>query len=280
MGDGDAAAKLLYKGEKMKETYKKITVDLSRKSNSRLIFARQNDVGARNLLIALTNGGASYLPETDNSVSLNFKRSDGVSGAVAAMIGRLGEIIVTIPQIALGAVGETVCSVSLYDSKNNKLTSSDFYIDVTEEYYSGENIEDSPEYSLLQSVFTEVAKINTAEENRVAAENVRASNEKSRIAAEAKRDEQLVKNLGFGGTCTVQAGKWVGKAQKVSVPDLGEDDLIIFYPMTRADRGIIANCGVFIEPQVSGGEIRFTVAEEPSLDLTLSYFITKGRAVE
>ena len=77
----------------MKEICKKISVDMSRKSGTRLIFTRQNDVGARKLLITLTDGGAPYIPEYDCSVSFNFKRSDMVAGAVAASVVAIAPII-------------------------------------------------------------------------------------------------------------------------------------------------------------------------------------------
>lgn len=262
----------------MKDIYKKITVDLSRKSNSRLIFTRQNDVGGRVLMINLTDGGAPYSPEIGNSASLNFKRSDGVSGAVAATVGKMGIIIITIPQIALGAVGETVCSVSLYDGNGKKLTSSDFYLDVIEELYSGENIDDQPEYSLLQSVFTEVAKFTRAEEARDQAEKTREENEKARAQSESLRDEKLVANLGLGGSIVVAKNGWSGEmSQNIKINGLGEDDLITFYPASRLDRETAGIYGLFVDPEPINGTVVFTSTAKPIADVTLKYFITKGR---
>ena len=93
----------------MTEIYKKITVDVSRKSNVRLIFAKQNDIGSRNLLITLTDGGQKYIPEKGNSAAMNFKRGDDMRGAVVATVTDSGEILVELPQIVLTVPGETVC---------------------------------------------------------------------------------------------------------------------------------------------------------------------------
>lgn len=264
----------------MTEVYKRITVDLSRRSNVRLIFASQNDIGARNLMITLTDGGINYIPSNDCSATLNFKRSDEVCGAVAASILRTGDIVVEIPQIALAAPGITVCSVSLFDSEKNKLTSSDFSLDIGEEFYSGETIEDNPDYSLLQSLFAKMAEYATAESARAAAEETRKQNEDSRAMAEKVRDKKITANLGFGGSLKLSASAWDSDfSQTVTVPYIGDDDLVQFQPATRVDRAVMTNYRIFVEPDVSGGKARFVADAKPISDIALKYFITKGRAV-
>ncbi len=264
----------------MLEIYKKITVDLSRKSNVRLIFARQNDVGSRNLMITLTDGGSVYVPDKDSSATLNFKRSDDVRGAVAASIMRNGDVLVEVPALALGAVGETVCSVSLFDPQKNKLTSSDFILEVCEEFYSGEALDDEPDYTLLQSVFAEMAEYAGVESERVEAENIRQENEEKRILAENIRDKKLTNNLGFGGSLRLPANGWDSDfCQKVVATFMGADDMIQLFPATRADRAVMTNYRVFVEPEVSGYIIKFVADAKPAADINLKYFVTKGRAV-
>lgn len=264
----------------MTEVYKRITVDLSRRSNVRLIFARQNDIGARNLLITLTDGGISYTPANDCSAALNFKRSDEVCGAVAASILRTGDIVVEIPQIALAVPGETLCSVSLFDSEKNKLTSSDFCLDVSEEYYSGDTVEDDPDYSLLQSLFAKIAEYAAVESGRVEAEEVRQKNEESRVLAEKVRDKKITANLGFGGGLKLSASAWdTDCCQAITVPYIGEHDMVQFCPATLSDRAVMTNYRIFVEPDVSGGQAKFVADAIPLTDISLNYFITKGRAV-
>ena len=262
----------------MKEICKKISVDMSRKSGTRLIFTRQNDVGARKLLITLTDGGAPYIPEYDCSVSFNFKRSDMVAGAVAASVAEDGTVIVILPQVALGVTGETVCSVSVYDSEKNRLTSSDFYLEVAEELYSGENVDDQPDYSLLQSLFTEVAKFSKAEASRGLAEREREANEKARVDADALRDEKILANLGRGGSIILSKSGWSGNlSQSVYIDGLGKNDLVTLNPETRLDREIIASYGLFASCESVNGNVEFTAEAKPIADVKLKYFITKGR---
>ena len=264
----------------MTEVFKKITLDLLRKTNVRLVFARENDIGSRNLAITLTAGGVAYVPESGSSAALNFKRSDEVCGAVAASVLRNGDILVQLPQIVLGAPGETVCSVSIFDSKKNKLTSSDFYLDVAEEFYSGENLDTEPDYSLLQSVFAEMAKISDAEQYRVESEAFRMSNEKQRIIAEVKREEQLAKNLGVCGSVTLLASEWDKDcALTLNLPELGGHDMVQFSPDTKADRAVMTNYRIFVEPDTAGNQVRFVADAKPVSNIDLRYFITKGRAV-
>ncbi len=264
----------------MLEIYKKITVDLSRKSNVRLIFARQNDVGSRNLMITLTDGGSVYVPDKDSSATLNFKRSDDVRGAVAASIMRNGDVLVEVPALALGAVGETVCSVSLFDPEKNKLTSSDFILDVCEEFYSGEALDDEPDYTLLQSVFAEMAKYAGEESKRAEAEAKRKANEAERDEAEKRREEKLIENLGVGGEAVLLKDGWNSDfLQRVTVSELEPYDLIQFYPETKLDRDIMTNYKIFVDPNVVGNRVRFLSGATPTTDIRLKYFITKGRAV-
>ena len=283
----------------MKEVYKKITVDLSRKSNVRLIFARQNDLGSRNLLIMLTDGGSKYMPASGSTAALNFKRSDDLRGAIAGTIMNTGEVLVELTQIVLGVPGETVCSVSVFDKDANKLTSSDFCLDVGEEFYSGDTIDQEPDYSLLQSVFGEMARYTAAESERVRAEAKREANEIQRSLAETGRemarvtfeekvdakleqqDARISSWRGDSGIVTLVSSKWKAtREQTVTLPDLSEDDLVIFYPATADDREYCGYYGVFVSPESYGNSFIATARAIPAGDISLRYYVIRGSLPE
>ena len=296
----------------MTEVYRKITVDLSRRSGTRVVFARQNDIGCRNLLIKVTDDGAPYKIESNNAVSLVYKRPDEAAGAIDATVLEDGTVLVEIAQVILRCVGEVACSVSIFDGSGNKITSSDFYIDVTESYYSGENLDDDPEYDLLHSLFTKISGYQAAEnlradgeEERAAAEREREEAEEKRMAAELAREEaekgrQAVREsfeteveerlsaqdarisgrFGDVGSATLRSNGWVGLKQTLTVAGLGEDDLVVFYPETEADREYMGLYGVFIYPNSLGDHFTVSAKGMPMADISLRYYIIRGRLPE
>ena len=230
----------------MTEIYRKITVDLARKSDVRIIFARQNDIGSRNLLITLTDNGERYLPEPSSSATLNFKRADGVCGAVAADIGDDGVVSITLPRIVLGMVGRTLCSVSIFDTSGNKLTSSDFSLDVMEEFFSGEFIDVDANYSLLESIMGRLATYTAEEQKRAEAEVEREENEKERQEAEEARGRMIEEYLGVGGEILLNTNAWSAELTRmVILDDVGINDMVFIQPSSRLDRDISVNCSIF-----------------------------------
>jgi hypothetical protein len=268
------------KGEKMTEVSKKISVDFSRKSVTRPTFAVQNDKGARKLAVKLYDDGVPYMVEAGATAVLNYKRPDGVCCALTAKVYE-SEVSINLNADVLGAVGLTECTVSVFDANGNKLTSSEFCIDVTEELYAGEPISEMPEYSLLEGVFMKLAEFETAEIQRNEAEAKRDEAEIQREENEAERDKKLYANLGVGGSAVLKKDGWTEeKTQSIEVLGLGENDLIVFYPLSEADRGVLGIYGVFISPDVEGGRVTARAKVKPIADISLRYFITRGRSAE
>lgn len=264
----------------MTEIYRKITVDLARKSDVRLVFARQNDVGSRNLLITLTDSGERYIPEPSSSASLNFKRADGVCGAVAADIDENGVVNVTLPRIVLGVMGRTLCSVSIFDADGNKLTSSDFSLDVMEEFFSGEFIDVDANYSLLESVMGRLATFTEAERMRSEAEDAREEQERERQAAEADRERRIDEYLGVGGEIVLAAEAWsLELTRMIVLDDVGVNDMVFIQPKDRLDRDIAANCSIFVRSERGSNIIYFSALSRPDSDVSFNYFVARGRSV-
>ena len=166
----------------MTEVFKNLTVDLSRKGGTRPIFAVEKDTGSRKLKIKITDDGSPYKLEVGTVAILNYKRSDGVSGALLAGLEE-NEVLVALTSTVLGVPGQVICSVSLSDENKNKITSSEFCLDVSEELYSGEELDDEPEYGLLLDTFARLSEIEKEESVRVTAEKARETAEIERESA-------------------------------------------------------------------------------------------------
>ena len=67
--------------KEMTRIIRKITLDLARRGNVRLIFARQNDMNSRTVSIQLTDGGAPYFVDKACVAIVNVVRPDGLIGA-------------------------------------------------------------------------------------------------------------------------------------------------------------------------------------------------------
>ena len=170
----------------MTEITRKITVDLARRGNVRLIFARQNDFNSRRINIKLTDGGAPFFVEKTSVAIVNFLRSDGTSGAFNGVIEDDGSVSIVLGVWQLAVVGEVKCSVSIF-SDEKKITSSDFFLDVEIALYIGEGITEDENYSMLTSLMSEIAKINVTEDVRKKSESSRALAEENRVKTESDR---------------------------------------------------------------------------------------------
>lgn len=147
----------------MTEIIRKITVDLARKGNTRLIFATQNDQNSRKIVIHLTNAGIPYPVPKTATATVNFARPDGESGAFKANVESDGSVSIILSIWPLTVVGEVACSVSLFDGEEKRLTSSTFYLDVVSAVYSGEGIVEDENYSILTDLISEVSDFKEAE---------------------------------------------------------------------------------------------------------------------
>lgn len=302
----------------MTKVKKIITVDLARRGNTRLVFTRQNDSESRRVIIRLTDGGIPYEVSKDTAVTVNYLRSDGESAAFTADILDDGTIDVLISSWALSVSGEVKCSISLYEGDSVKLTSADFILDVEAALYTGEDISEDENYSLLTSLMSDIASINGVENARVEAEALRSAAEESRVQAENERKEaELIRiqaeneridaeairvqaeNLridaeekrqvtvdeqnariaalyGKNGNVKLEVDQWDSELQMtLTISDVKENDLIIFYPASINDRELILNNGIFIEPNVNES-VTVTAKNLPTEDINMYYFICRG----
>ena len=167
----------------MIEVTKQIKVDLVRRSQSRLVFATQNDVGSRRIVVTVTDDGRPVEFDSGMTACAIFLRPDGASAATLCELGEGGTVAFTIPLWALCVVGEVKCSISLFGDGESKLTSSQFSLDVERELYNGNDIIEDEDYPLMTSLMSDIAGLVAEEEERQKAENER------KLAEQAREDK-------------------------------------------------------------------------------------------
>lgn len=170
----------------MKEIVKKVRVDLLRRNKARLVFATQNDCLSRAVEVELTCDGEPYSVGAECCATANFLLSDGTSGACLGEIVD-GDVFFVVPMWALGVVGEVKCSVTLTDVGGKRLTSAPFSLEVEAELYSGSEIAEDSDYTLLTGLLAEMAAFSEAEAERASAEEARAQAEAEKASAEEAR---------------------------------------------------------------------------------------------
>lgn len=84
-------------------------------------------------------------------------------------------------------------------------------------------------------------------------------------------------DLGIMGSVTIETENWDSNQATIPFGNLGQYDLIEFYPATQEDKTKALNANIFASASVSGGSVTFTVAVEPTESIMFNYFITKGR---
>lgn len=286
---------------------KNITVDLSRKSNARVVFARQNDRGSRTLNITLTDGGAPYFVPSGTVAVVNVLRPDGANASFGATVNEEGGVTYTLGLWSLTHEGTARCSVSLYGGSDRKLTSSDFYIDILDALYKDSDFSDDVDESIMTTLFSSVATLEEKHDREVAeleekielsATNlgVRLNSEVSRlsgsigqlesnfaglegeVAETASELESKVNALyGASGEVTLLPADWSDDSKlTLKIAALGEHDMILFEPASATDRDLIADYEVFVAARATAGVVNISARSKPSEAISLCYFIVRG----
>lgn len=80
---------------------------------------------------------------------------------------------------------------------------------------------------------------------------------------------------GKSGTITLSAPRWSGGTYTVPVPQLGADDAVFLTPSTQEDQIKAEGAGLFA--QAKAGSITVTAKVTPAEDITMNYFISRGK---
>ena len=96
-----------------------------------------------------------------------------------------------------------------------------------------------------------------------------------------KQDERMSQRIGDSGIVTLATSDWTSSlTQTISIPDLGDGDLVIFYPASKDDREYCGIYGIFINPHSLYNEFTAVASEKPMVQITLAYYIIRGRLPE
>ena len=172
----------------MKVITRRISLDLSRKSNTRITFASQADYKSREFIITLLDDGMPYFVEKTGTATVNVRRPDGTNTAYMAEITDDGCIKYVAGMWALRLPGEVKFSVSLYDGDQKKISSSYFSVMVEEGLHLGSEINDGDEsHTAFYDMMNTLASFKLDEQARAEAETARENNESIRAGFELDR---------------------------------------------------------------------------------------------
>ena len=175
-----AVAQKIQKGFFMKKVTRSITVDVSRKSCARVVFATQNDLNSRCLLITLTDDGKPYAVSKSLTATVNFKCADESQWSYLATVLDDGKLEYTISPNVLAVEGKTQATISLFDESGNKLTSSPFVIEVVSTLYPENELSDEAKLSYVDEMIGRFTGFQSQENERQENEGLREENEAKR----------------------------------------------------------------------------------------------------
>lgn len=241
----------------MTEVIKNITVDLSRKGNTRVVFARQNDKGSRVLNITLTDGGEPYFVPSGTVATINFLRPDKENASFAATVNESGGVTYTLGLWPLALEGSVRCSVSLYGADNTKLTSSDFYLDVLDALYSDDDFSEDFDESDMTGVYSSIASLEAKHEtdmlvleDRIAADVDEKITAVNVTASTAKSDAQTALNTANDVKARADAGEF--KGDQGPQGEKGDAGVIRFIPVTELPTEDIVENAIYLVPSEDG----------------------------
>ena len=84
--------------------------------------------------------------------------------------------------------------------------------------------------------------------------------------------------IGLIGEVTISTSDWSETSCTKTFSSLGETDVIFFYPKTLQDKRAMSLCDLFTSTE--GNAVTFMVETTPDSDITLKYYIAKGRVDE
>ena len=83
---------------------------------------------------------------------------------------------------------------------------------------------------------------------------------------------------GVSGQTVLDVSLWVDNLYNINVTQLGNYDAIFFTPSTLADKTALESANIIIS--TNGSIVTFAAETSPTVDISLEYFISRGRANE
>ena len=83
---------------------------------------------------------------------------------------------------------------------------------------------------------------------------------------------------GVSGQTVLEASQWVDNVYNINITQLGNYDAIFLTPSALADKTALESANIIIS--TNGSTVIFTAEISPTVDISLEYFISRGRANE
>ena len=141
----------------MAYTIQKITADVV-KPNLFCICAKQNDTNSRFLEVTITENGNKLPLNNVTSVVFNAKRKDNKSQGFFGTVNA-DTVTVELNSWMLELYGVCECDITIIDSEDRELTTTKFLVKVEERAYSGDEIIEADDYSVLMDLINRVKEI-------------------------------------------------------------------------------------------------------------------------
>ena len=149
----------------MLEVVREVVADVTTRSTSKLVVAKQNDAGSRFLNVRIKDGGKSLDMPNTATVILNAQRPDNSVGTFYGKANDDGTVRVELNSWILEQAGTIACDISVVYENSAKLTTMTFYVEVEAAVASNESIEDTNEYSVIVDLLGRTERAaNQAEE--------------------------------------------------------------------------------------------------------------------
>ena len=227
---------------------------------------------ARRLYIGLTEGRKPYDIANGCRAVFAAKKPDGTTILNDCIIEGNKTIVYEFSTNTASADGVVDCEIRLYGTNGKLITSPQFIIVVDKRVVRD-----------VEILSTLSADEHTTIDNIILAENQRISNETERILNEAERQVayEEIKNLyGVNGTVTLPASGWVDNKQTITIPDVGEDDFITFFPASSEDNIKVIESALYCEVDALDGAVTFTAENTPTSDISLRYYVNRSAGGE
>lgn len=82
--------------------------------------------------------------------------------------------------------------------------------------------------------------------------------------------------LGVSGIATLSLSTWASNSYSLAVNELGANDAIFFSPVSATDKTNLETANIIIN--TNGATITFTAETTPIANISLNYFIVRGKA--
>jgi hypothetical protein len=150
----------------MNHSYYSITLDVKAIQSQVTLPVKQGDT-TRGVYISFVDGGEAYIIEGDCFAVFKGEKSDGSELGNYCTIED-NKIIYPFTPETVSSPGVIACEVSLYNTKEELITSARFSIFVDSRLVGSENYKSSSEYTILEEYLAEVKRNEEARQNALA----------------------------------------------------------------------------------------------------------------